>query len=490
MLCDCSERNEIELYCEVHDDVICQSCKIVKHRKCQTLSVKDKSASFLKPSFNSVVEEASQVMKDTDDAICDRQNVLQNISAMEEKCKDDIKLFRRDLNNLLDMAEEMALKETEDKAQLQRTEVDSELTTLSITKDMLYKDKKLLKKAEDSKETSNMFAVFVKVSKRVMEYENLLTEMRLQDKPPNLSFERNKDLVGLEDSVKTLGSLFDPTFNKDDPERQSQKLFTELKIDISSKLEIDLKLAEDRHVPRITGCVFMPDNQVVICDETNRCLKLISSAYKVTDNLRFPNSPWDVSALDQISAICSLPEMKQLNVINLKPRLQVKRKIDLDKRCWGVEYVRGKLYVSCFDIPGDGEVKILDLNGKQEKQLSSVEFKYPFYLTVGANTDRVYVSDSSASIACLKSNGSAIYHYRGDSSDTRGFCVGKIRVDCEGNILVCKLDSGIFVITADRKKQINLVSSAVTQNPNSVALSHTTGTLIVGSDKLYVFKVG
>ena len=45
--CVCSQRNLVEVYCEEHGQVICHSCKNIKHFNCKTTSLSDKSDYYI-----------------------------------------------------------------------------------------------------------------------------------------------------------------------------------------------------------------------------------------------------------------------------------------------------------------------------------------------------------------------------------------------------------------------------------------------------------
>ena len=44
--CGCNNNRETEYYCENHSDVICSPCNDIKHHKCRTISIQQKSSSY------------------------------------------------------------------------------------------------------------------------------------------------------------------------------------------------------------------------------------------------------------------------------------------------------------------------------------------------------------------------------------------------------------------------------------------------------------
>ena len=48
VLCECSQNAGVAIFCQDHDDVICQSCAVIKHRACKTVAIGDKIAPYQK----------------------------------------------------------------------------------------------------------------------------------------------------------------------------------------------------------------------------------------------------------------------------------------------------------------------------------------------------------------------------------------------------------------------------------------------------------
>ena len=99
------------------------------------------------------------------------------------------------------------------------------------------------------------------------------------------------------------------------------------------------------------------------------------------------------------------------HILLVTPRLEVEQLIPTGKRCWGIEYGSGKLYVSCFNKSCYPESRDGDLKENLKRRLDLVAFEYPFYLTVNDKADRIYVSDRNRSLTCLLPDGSIVYQY-------------------------------------------------------------------------------
>ena len=66
VFCGCDQSSEVEVYCENHNEVVCMTCKSVKHRKCNIAQLREKSSTY----------NVSQL-----------QHLVQNVHSLEDESK-------------------------------------------------------------------------------------------------------------------------------------------------------------------------------------------------------------------------------------------------------------------------------------------------------------------------------------------------------------------------------------------------------------------
>ena len=262
---------------------------------------------------------------------------------------------------------------------------------------------------------------------------------------------------------------------------------------VQSRSRVNVKAGDDLFTPEILGCTVMTNGDAVLCDYSNGKIKLLNSSGVPTGNVELSSYPWDVSVLDQTSAIVTLPVNKQLQVVQVYPQLKPGRVIKLDtycraKDCYGVEVGKGELYVTCHNdtYPGVGEIRVLGLDGKVKRRLGVNQhgqymFTAPDYITVNSSGEKIFVSDNVRdTVTCMSADGRVIYTYKDDSMRTpRG-----LLCDSEDNILVCGWRSNnVQVLTADGKRHCTLLTeSDGLKYPHSIAYRDSDNTLLVGCD--------
>ena len=272
-------------------------------------------------------------------------------------------------------------------------------------------------------------------------------------------------------------------------------LFTEMTV--ASMSEVNIKMSGERGVPWISGCTFMPNGDVVLCDRRNNNINLLGDTFTTKDSLQLDYKPWDVSPVSSSSAVITLPFENQLQFIQVMPSLKkLDRSINIGSRCKGVQVVEDLIYVTCDNDPGVGEVLVLDMNGTVTHRLGQPGkkpsmFSCPFYITVCPSTRKIFITDRSRdTVSCLLSDGTVVYQYK--DAEFRG--LSGVCVDGGGNVIVCgRRYNNVQVIRADGTKCCTLLSSQDgVSRPFSVAYRQSDNTIIVGcydNNNILVYKM-
>ena len=489
--CSCSQNREVVVYCEDHDDVICDSCATVKHRRCKTFSVQEKSRSYPPMKLDSIIDKTKTLRMKIEQLQQEKDKDRTNITRMKDTCRKEIVTFRKELNDFLDHLERNILQDLERYEKKRKQLTDEQIKSLETTLKMIDLDYKLLEEAKYDNKTETMFASDVKISKNLSEYEVVLDDLKNNFERSDLYFQRNSNLVELQQAIDSLGIIKE----KDSVSYKGTSTKVVLGMKVQSSSQPNVRLGDDNRKPWITGCCFMPSGDLVLCDYNNSKLKLLDRTFKVKDSLSLNANPRSLFVIDNSNVIVTLPDTKQLQYVQLVPHMNAGRVIKLDKKCWDVAVVGNEIYVSCYNNPGEGEVRVLDLSGNLKRKLGlnkdgSCQFRCPNYLTVSTNGKKIFVSDwENSIISCMTPDGNIIYQYKdGDLRNPRA-----LFVDAGDNIFVCDLDShNVQVITADGRKYGALISANDgLRKPYSIAFRESDNTLVVGcpSNNIFCYKL-
>ena len=486
--CVCSQRNLVEVYCEEHGQVICHSCKNIKHFNCRTTSLSDKSDDYTIGNLVIILEKLTSLEKKTEQLQNERKEELQNLENMKQVCREKIKSYRREVDILLDILEKNIFKDLDEHDMEQKCYIEKHVSMLSTTLEMVSTDQKLLEDVISGGEKEMMFASDILVSKSLSEYKAVLAEIMKQSKQPALKFTGNMHLINLLRENGTLGTLEEIDSTET---RGHLKMFVEQKI--QSSYLVNVRHETDQKSPAIDGLTFLKDGRLLVCDRLNKKLKCLSSSLDTIIDHICLEDLYDVSKIDENNVIVSGCTTKQLHYIELCPKMQIRRTVEMHSKCYGIVASDDEIFVACHGI-NKGEVWVLDMNGSLMRKIGfnndgSSVFIAPLCIAVNRRSNRLYVSDDrSRAVMCLRLDGGIIYQHK---MEGQGWPLG-IYFDREDNILVCDNENNnVHIITGDGRYHSTLITpESGLDEPGSIGLHE--GTLVIGcfsNDNLFCFKL-
>ena len=110
ILCDGVQHSTVTLYCKEHGKNTYSHCKVLKPKRCPTITIEEKSESYSEIELNAVSERLARLENELDLFIHERKTDLQNIEVMKENCIDSIRHFREEFNSYLDDVHENSIK--------------------------------------------------------------------------------------------------------------------------------------------------------------------------------------------------------------------------------------------------------------------------------------------------------------------------------------------------------------------------------------------
>ena len=117
--CSCTTNQEVQYFCDNHQDVVCDTCKHMKHLKCEVSRIQDKSSSYSTSKINALISRIKALYDDCDQLKTIRNADTKSLACSIENCKTEIKAFRNELDMIFDDLEKSMLNllETHDEDQ-------------------------------------------------------------------------------------------------------------------------------------------------------------------------------------------------------------------------------------------------------------------------------------------------------------------------------------------------------------------------------------
>ena len=494
ILCGCNQKQAVEVYCEMHDDVVCPTCKTVKHRNCKTCPIKDKVDEHTQKQFKESMVKAKSLKAEIESCIQNGEANRKSIDKYKDKCKKDISAFRIEINKILDKMEEDIIETIDKTAKQSLLVLEKQIADMTASLEALNTDLDVIDNANKTNRDEIMFSAKVKISKSMSEYNDLIQDIRKGMKRPQLEFHRNKKLTDLlQYDVDGLGRI-EPS--ETGSTHQDHVVILDMKA--KSTKEVNIKLPDDDKGPFITGCTFLPKGHILLCDNKNMKMKLLDSDMYVKKSLRLSDNPWNNAAVGENEAIITFSntENNDIQYIYTQPDLKLGKKITLPDKCRGLQVINDEIYTVCHKDSGHDEIWRLDRAGYIMSKIvltrSSSDESYYLGVCLAGSSPRVYLTNwFNSRVTCFQLDCKMVYQYEDKKRLEQH---NGIYVDSAGNSIVCGYSSqNVVVITADGRKHGELLTSKDIKWPMCIDYRPEDNTLIVGcwySSKLFVCKLG
>lgn len=245
----------------------------------------------------------------------------------------------------------------------------------------------------------------------------------------------------------------------------------------------------------IQGIEILSESRLMVTDSYCYSVKVISIVKKKPiSSLKMHSWPFAITKINEDSVAVTLPALKQIQIVQIKEddTMKVVKEIERGKVCCGVEYNRGKLFVT-YSHP-QVKLEIIDLSGRVIKAFSNEHkgdglFERPFYIAVNLTHDTVCISDvQKNSLTFLSLDGD----YRNSFFERKKiYAIRGIAMDSEGVAYACAFDSHKVYQFADdgSKLRILLDEDAGLKNPQALKYCTRSDRLFVGMDGGNIVKV-
>ena len=272
-----------------------------------------------------------------------------------------------------------------------------------------------------------------------------------------------------------------------------QYVVTGMQIAEMSRINITLAsiLQDDGeyYSPWISGGAFLFDGRLILCDPINHRIILLDKEFEIQETLSFPPNDfsllnvWDVGVINDTTVVVSLPFSRQMQFIQVVPRLQHGIIVDVPRRCDGIDIYNNTIYIACID----GYIRLYDTNGHL-KDKSRFIFYDPLYVAVSRLTGNYYITKFyRGSVTVTSPTGKILSTY--DKSNLRR--PEELLLDDHDNVIVADWKENCVQVikNSDNTYKNILTAEDGIKKPYSLAYRRTDKTLVVGMKYQTWFQV-
>ncbi|XP_071145914.1 uncharacterized protein [Mytilus edulis] len=401
-----------DLYCSSHGEIICLTCTQTTHGKCVPAArLSDVSKSAKTSTFVTVLESnIADVIDQLVDLIKDRENNKVEIEKQKNEILEEVKSYRKCINDKLDQVESIIIKDLNEKCQTFNLKIDNIVKFLN---DHLNKFDEIRKQMDILKEYASDTQTFIgaKALENTLHYnESMLTSVLELIQNINITLEVNQDIFVTCEDIKSFGDIRVNTL--DTGYCNLQKNRGQCPIDHKLKLSkaLEIKIPQDFFFRSIIlSCVILPNKQMIFVDSHARNKRLIVLNEDGTPdrNINLTGKPFDIAVIDSNKIAISFPwcTRNRIGIINLTNN-KSEPDIVFKNKCYGISYDKDRLFVV---VKTEG-ILIMDLIGKVSACLP-IEGVGIFYVHV--KNDRLYCSDEcNDTVRCYDMKGCSIWTFK------------------------------------------------------------------------------
>ncbi|XP_053383721.1 uncharacterized protein LOC128549951 [Mercenaria mercenaria] len=417
------------------------------------------------------MRELDQKMKDIDVVIKKATLQAKELDSSYDNVIKEIIKFRKEINDRLDQLQKQIQTDAEKKTIKEKQAVTNVLDTCTAISSDIKKLKSSLQDNKDSQQNGQLY-ITIKQAKSKLKLDDLKNAQESLDQT-NLQhiFERNTKLVNLFNKQYIFGKL-----------SRSSSLLTNMG-------DINVQTTSDNNKLWITGCAVLSYNKVMLVDSNNYTLKVVDTQSKVViEEKTLESRPWDICILPLDLIAVTMPDQKKILIMATNGDISIIRKIPVKRKCRGVTYHQGHLYVVCLS---PNCVFTVDTQGNVINTLSLKDeiFASPNFILLSQDARHMNLSNwGSNSVSCVTLQGdiSAVYKHK----DLRE-PVGMVMLD-DGSLLVCyyNCNGTIHHISGDLKRGQTILDGL--QYPQSICYNRKEQNVYIGGlcDKLKIKKFG
>ena len=337
--CPAHQEEFIKYFCEFHDQLCCDVCKIRDHSICET------KMKFI-PEKEDISNEVDRQIKNLKEQITNFKEYDSRLQGDMRELKKSKDNFLQDLNTKRDellawisQMEEKTLKRLESvfascKAEIDRRRKNARQACERLRSEM-YRLKQL---ANDTVE------------------ENISSFIKSKQASKTIA-----SIKTLKESRKGTTSRFSMVLNRDVEKARmyADDLFG-MKIAKKGDVKYNIRLKSDKNVPSITGCTMLHSGDIILADANNSSLKVFSQQLKHLTSFDVNEGVFDVTSLGENTVAVSCPDAGEIKIVDLKPEPTIVKSLNTGPgMCWGVQ-TREEMFVVNVTKDDDAFIRIID----------------------------------------------------------------------------------------------------------------------------------
>ncbi|CAG2225685.1 unnamed protein product [Mytilus edulis] len=460
----CEHHGEnLEWFCNNHDEVLCVACVPSKHKTCSdVIPISANSANSRQSSALSDLEETIQgTLCNLKQCIKNRESATKEIDKQEMAVKTLVLETRTKINVKLDKLEEKLLHELRSASLTCKSKVMTTLQKLESTEEKLTKFRE---QTLHMKEFSSDIQVFLGTRQACKLIESEVKSIKNEidaSKDFELKLTIHTVIEKLSNQVEDFGQIKISECSTKLAIREKKIDQAQIGINVltsSNISNIKLQLIKafqmtsvyEHDELNISSCIILPNGNLLMANDTTRNYLIeYSNAGDHIRDIPVSGRPYDIAVIDLDHIVVTYGDTYFVEILHTNT-FNVEKKISLRKSCLGVSHADGKLYV----VHGRS-IQVLDLSGRQLTTMKTVSLSATRITT---SNDKIVYSDwKNSKVHCCHLNGEELWQFENDNIDFPT----DITADDHNNVFVLSyISNNLTIVQHDGKNSKTLLTES------------------------------
>jgi hypothetical protein len=433
--CPLHGTEEVKYLCKDHDQLCCNECAIVTHRKCEDMvSLSDEIKSNKEASKESGIEKRLDTIDSYVEKLISHETTYSAKIGVKE---DEVKVCLKDLKVKLDAAfcklEKRVMLEMSERKRVLLKASSLQRDTAEQLRENIKQCGEKMKMAKANGTSVHVFLLERDIGKQVTEFEKTITTLRQQSSKSLITLSEARPL---QDVVRNVENVYQIKEMKEEPVLPAfaqTKDFKDRKL--TWEREVSLNESQPRYCVWIGNCIvvsFELSSKLVAYKADNGSPLSFISTYQC-------DSPTSVTATENNEFAVALPSSNKINIMKIdQNKMTVLRSLTCrqpnvlayDKKR-KIIFILSRSETVVRKITLDGkDAGFVDLSGVDRKTLQNA-----YNLYVDSQYGHVFISSySSHKLICLDVSGNMIFHHEIKYP-------WSVITDSQGNIYVASFDT-------------------------------------------------
>ncbi|XP_052807898.1 tripartite motif-containing protein 59-like [Mya arenaria] len=445
----------VEFFCENHVEIGCATCLITRHKGCEVtqLDTYIKSGKF-KRTCNKDNDMLQQYLKLYEDMIVEANKNLDSIDNEKQTLIEDVKKVRTTIEEMLKSMEQTLIQTIEERCKAESDSI-SELTARckKVITDIGTSVEQIKAAQLDIRQVQKA-EIVVTVEEKLNTYGNTLREELDNFKCVNFLVTYNSLIDEVQNKLKGIGELnmqksdinfplppFVPGANSKKPEIKRRKNKHVVRIS-----EHSVNGENESFFCNITSTVVLPDGRIILSDDSNSKLKMMTSKFEFDFELALDSNPLNLAVVSDSQIAVSVPGKREILFVDVGDKeFSIARRLHTRLDCWGVEVLDNVVVITTgrdghsvivYDIKGE------ELNSYLLTAHADENIRCPVSVIADKKKRNLYITCtggawSKGCVVCMDLQGTLLNVYHDPDIDTPRSCA----LDRHGKLYICGLES-------------------------------------------------